>query len=86
MPKRRSPSKIHDARDVLIPDAWHLYSAMLAQGPAYRPRPGDAELLLKTWHLCHDLLAALKESRGLDPSYSSVAVEKRLRSKKGEGK
>lgn len=46
--------------EVRVPDIWHTAMIVkeLAEGrtPERRLTKEDAEMLLDTWHLCHDLL------------------------------
>lgn len=51
-------------RSVTVPDLWHLYVHLKSSGC-----PRDllaAEKVLETWHLCHDLLVAVRRTNGID--------------------
>jgi hypothetical protein len=40
--------------DIAIPDLWHVAMRQTTKA--------DKEAILETWHLCHDLLRAIKAS------------------------
>ena len=54
---------IQHVDEVKIPDLWHTAMAMQAQvdgEPDRELTAADVEMVLETWHLCHDLLKHVK--------------------------